>query len=204
MTPQDITIQTYKDNFDLYKEKTPNVVSGEFVAWIDAFIHLLPQNGNVFELGSAEGRDARYLRDRGFSVFCTDVIPRALESLVADGFTTSMYDLRAEPQQEWINSYDGVFAKAVYLHIPQDIFEKSLDQMSDVLKSGGIFCCTFKLGVGEEMETGKLGGERYFKYYTELELENIFKKHQQYEVIETAVTNDEKWIQFLLRKINSK
>jgi SAM-dependent methyltransferase len=200
MTPQDITIQTYKDNFDLYKEKTPSVVSGEFVALIDAFIDLLPKNGNVFELGSYEGRDARYLRDRGFKMFCTDVIPVALESLAADGFKTSMYDLRDEPQQEWINSYDGVFAKAVYLHVPQDIFEKSLDQMSTLLKDGGIFCLTFKLGVGEEIETGKLGGERYFKFYTEEELQNIFKKHQQYEFIESAVTDDGKWIQFLLRK----
>lgn len=200
MTPQDITIQTYRDNFELYKEKTANVVSGEFVAWIDAFIDLLPQNGNVFELGSAEGRDARYLRDKGLSIFCTDVIPQALESLVADGFTTHMYDLRNEPQQEWINSYDGVSAKAVYLHIPQDIFEKSLDQMSTLLKDGGIFCITFKLGVGEEIETGKLGGERYFKYYSEEELENIFKKYEQFEVVSVMTTNDEKWIQFLLRK----
>lgn len=200
MNQQDITIQTYQNNFNLYKEKTPSVVSGEFVAWIDAFINLLPQNGNVFELGSAEGRDARYLRDKGFSVFCTDVIPQAFESLVADGFTTYMYDLRAEPQQKWVNSFEGVFAKAVYLHIPQDIFEKSLDQMSTLLKDGGIFCCTFKLGVGEEVETGELGGERYFKYYTEEELQNIFQKHRQYEVIKTMVTNDEKWVQFLLKK----
>ena len=38
MTPQDVTIQTYRDNFELYKEKTPSVLSGEFVTLIDAFI----------------------------------------------------------------------------------------------------------------------------------------------------------------------
>lgn len=204
MTPQDITIQTYKDNFDLYKEKTPSVVSGEFVLWMGAFVESLPQNGNLFELGSAEGRDARYLRDKGFKMFCTNVIPQAIESLLADGFTTGMYDLRDEPQEEWINSFDGILAKAVYLHVPQEVFEKSLDLMCTLLKDGGIFCLTFKLGVDEEIETGKLGGERYFKYYSEEELKNIFDKHQQFEVVNTLTTNDEKWIQFLLRKNSSK
>ncbi len=186
------------------KEKTPSVVSGEFVTLIDAFIDLLPRNGNVFELGSAEGRDARYLRDEGLSVMCTDVISQALDSLQADGFQTDSYDLRDKPKTEWVHSYDGFFAKAVYLHVTQEMFEDSLSHVITILKDGGIFCLTFKLGVGEEIETGKLRGERYFKYYTEEELRNIFKKHQQFEVVSVITTSDEKWIQFLLRKKSSK
>jgi hypothetical protein len=200
MTPQDITIQTYKDNFELYKEKTSRVVSGEFIPWIDAFVKELPPHGNIFELGSAEGRDARYLRDRGLSVTCADVIPQALEALELDGFTTYTYDLRDEPRTEWTNSFDGIFAKAVYLHVPQEIFEQSLTRMNSLLKEGGIFCLTFKLGVGEEIETGKLGGERYFKYYSQHELETIIQKHPQFKIIDTSVTSDGKWIQLLLRK----
>ncbi len=200
MTPQDITIKTYRDNFELYKEKTPNVVSGEFVVWMNVFVSALTPDGKIFELGSAEGRDARYLRDKGFVVTCTDVIPQALQSLEADGFTTDPYDLRDTPKEEWKNSFDGILAKAVYLHVPQEVFEKSLTQMNTLLKVGGIFCLTFKLGVGEEIETKKLDGERYFKYYTQEELVAIVKKYQHYGLVSTATTEDKKWIQILLRK----
>ncbi len=200
MNPQDVTIQTYQDNFELYKEKTPRVLFGEFLTRMDSFINVLPLHGKIFELGSLEGRDARYLRDKGFTVTCTDVIPQALQSLEVDGFTTYFYDLRDEPKEEWSNLFDGIIAKAVYLHMSQEIFEKSLAYMGTILKVGGIFCLTFKLGVGEEIETRKLGGERYFKYYTQKELEAIVKKYQCYELVDTVTIEDKKWIQILLRK----
>jgi SAM-dependent methyltransferase len=200
MTPQDTTITTYIENFDEYKEKTPNKVSGEFIPLLDDFCTRLPKNGTVLEIGSAHGRDARYLRDKSFSVTCTDIIPQALDQLHHEGFVTSLYDLRNEPKKEWINSFDGIFAKAVFLHATQEQLEKSLDSLSECLKTNGIFCITFKCGVGEEIETDKLGGERYFKYYTKVELEELVQKHTQFELISVTVTSDEKWIQIILQK----
>ena len=201
MTPQDITKQTYIDNFETYKEKTPNIVSGEFIIWMDDFINHLSQGATILELGSAEGRDARYLRDHGLKVTCTDIIPQALTSLSEDGFTTSLYDFRDEPHTEWADAFDGILAKAVYHHASQEIFKRSLTSLSKVLCSGGIFCLTFKVGIGEEIETEKLGQERFFKYYTLSELKKILDNHNEYKFINSQTALDGKWIQILMKKL---
>ena len=176
MTIQDITIQTYQDNFDMYKEKTPSEMSGEFVAWMNAFAALLPKDAYVFEFGSAEGRDARYLRDRGIQMHCTDVIPQALEELSVDNFKTAMYDFREDPHDSWYDAYDGVLAKAVFLHASQEMFEKALRNISMMVKHQGVTCLTFKVGKGDDIETDKLGGMRYFKLYEEDELMEIIRQ----------------------------
>lgn len=199
MTPQEETIQTYQNNFDLYKEKTASEVSGEFVDWMDEFMKLLPPGGNIFELGSAHGRDARYLRERGFHVFCTDIIPQAIDDLKSDGFDATVCDYRNEPNEEWLGAFDGIIAKAVYLHGTQEEFEKSLSRMGAILKPNGIFCLSFKIGAGEEIETGKLAGTRYFKFYTIEELKEIIGRHPQFELVKTSETSDKKWVQLLLR-----
>lgn len=203
MTPQDTTKQTYIDNFETYKEKTPSIVSGEFIGWMDDFIAQLPQDARVLELGSAAGRDARYLRDKGLEMTCTDIIPQALTELDSDGFITYVYDFRDEPHEKWINTFDGILAKAVYLHATQEVFEKSLTRLSQVLRTGGIFCLTFKVGTGEEIEVNKLGGERYFKYYTLNDLKKILDNHKEYEFINslTLTTEDRVWIQILIKKL---
>jgi SAM-dependent methyltransferase len=200
MNPQEKTIKTYQNNFDAYKEKTPNVVSGELKIWLDSFIGLLPPNGKIFEIGSAHGRDARYLRDNGFSVLCTDVIPQALKELRSDNFETDSYDFRDAPKQEWIDVFDGVIAQAVFLHATQETFENGIRNLIKILKEKGIICLTFKIGIGEEIETDKLNGERYFRYYGEQELKDVFAKYEELEILETSTTEDGKWIQFILVK----
>lgn len=200
MSPQERTIKTYQDNFDLYKEKTPIEVSGEFKFWLDDFIKLLPTNAKVFELGSAHGRDARYLRNAGLNVLCTDIIPQALQELEDDNFEVDTFDFRDKVKEEWLGKFDGVLAKAVFLHATQDAFEQALLKVKSLLKESGSICLTFKIGNGEEIETGKLGGDRYFKYYSEQELKDIFSKHSDLEITNVSETEDKKWIQFVLMK----
>lgn len=98
----------------------------------------LPANGEVLELGSAFGRDARYMASKGFKVLCTDIIPQALEKLAQEGFETATYDFRNKPNKEWEGKFDGFFANAVLLHAPQDIFEQALNNLLVVLKAGGV------------------------------------------------------------------
>jgi len=201
MTPQDITVTTYQENFNTYKEKTPRVVSGEFIDLLNNFVEKLPHDAYVMELGSAEGRDARYLRDKKVRVLCTDVIPQALVDLEHDGFETSLYDFRDEHKRKWSGGFDGVFAIAVFLHATQEIFESALMRLAIVLKPHGVMCLTFKIGVGEEIETDKLGGERYFKYYSKDDLVEIFSRHVMYEIISIVETSDRKWVQVLIKKV---
>lgn len=199
---QDKTKETYIKHFDLYKQNTPNEVSGEFVGWMDNFIIRLPQGGKVLEIGAAIGRDARYMRHAGLDVLCVDIIPEALENLKADGFSVDEYDFNNKPKKEWSLQFDGIHAKAVFLHAEQKILEERLRDLAEVLKAGGYFCLSFKLGMGESVEADrKMPGERYFKFYSKEELEKIINDTGLYDIVDVATTSDGKWVQIILRLI---
>lgn len=134
INPSDQTIETYRTNFDKYVARTGTEPRGEFKELLDSFASYLPDSGSIFEIGSASGRDARYLAEKGFGVLCTDVIPEALTRLSEQGFETEEYDFRSDPNAEWIGNFDGVFANASLLHAPQDIFENALKNIALMLK----------------------------------------------------------------------
>jgi len=173
----DQTIASYRKHFNTYVERTEQTVSGDFQQWIDEFLDKLPPHGSIFEIGSASGRDARYITGKGFSVFCTDVIPQALEQLAKEGFDTAPYDFRDEPKNEWKAKFDGFFANAVLLHASQTEFEKAISYIIAVLKAGGICAFSVKSGQGKEISTAKLDAPRFFKYHSRKTLEDTLKKY---------------------------
>ena len=57
--PSDKTIETYRQNFDKYVERTPAEPSGEFKEWMNSFASHIPKDGVILEIGSASGREWR-------------------------------------------------------------------------------------------------------------------------------------------------
>lgn len=196
----DITVLTYQNNFQKYKDATSEQVSGELKEWIDSFASLLPEKGKVFEIGSATGRDARYLTSLGYDVLCTDVIPLALSALKEEGFSVSSYDFRDLPHEDWKYAFDGYLANAVLLHAPQHIFEQTLQYAHTIVKKGGVVMLVLKSGMGQEMILDKMGAPRYFKYQNDDSLKVAFAK-MPFEVISVQHSNPKKWIKVLLRAI---
>lgn len=191
----DQTIDSYRQNFDGYVERTPSIVSGVFMDWMDEFAALLKDGATIFEIGSAGGRDARYFASKGFDVVCTDVIPVALQKLAREGFEVADFDFRDEPRREWIGAFDGIFANAVLLHAAPDIFENVLKSLMRVLKKGGVVGFSLKMGEGGAGTSEKLGAPRFFYYYTEQKVREILSK-LPLEILSVANSEDGKWIYF--------
>lgn len=194
----EINKKTYNANFQKYKERTVNVVDGEFKIWIDNFLKEIPIGGNVLELGSAAGRDARYFREKEYNVNCTDIISEALNDLSEEGFETEVFDFYDEPKENWLNSYDGFFANAVLLHAPQDIFEKNIKNISRILKKDGIAAFSLKIGEGEEATEEKMDALRYFNYHTEEEIINLLNKNN-YKIINISKADNGKWLHVIIQ-----
>lgn len=200
MDPSDQTIETYRQNFDRYVARTGTEPLGEFKDLLDFFASQLPTGGSILEIGSASGRDARYLTFKGFKVLCTDVIPEALRRLALEGFETEEYDFRNVPSSNWIEKFDGVFANAVLLHAPQDIFESALGNIARVLKKGGIAAFSLKTGVSEEFSLEKMDAPRYFRYHTEVEV-RLLLKDLPFEILSFSYAEQGKWLHFVVRHI---
>ena len=73
----DITVETYRQTFDKYVERTPDESLGEFSEWLACFVSHIPAGGAILEIGSASGSDARYFASKGLKVICTDVIVKS-------------------------------------------------------------------------------------------------------------------------------
>ncbi len=196
--PNDLTIETYKKSFKIYKEMTSDEVNEELAKWIDYFTSYLPKNGTILELGSATGKDARYLASKGYKVTCTDVIPEALQKLSQEGFETSEFDFRDEPKEEWKNKFDGFFANAVLLHAPKDIFEKAVANIIKVLKKNGVAGFSLKTGEGEEVTEEKMNFPRYFKYHNEEEIRNLLAG-LPFEILDISYLGNNKWLHVILK-----
>ncbi len=194
----DLTIQTYRENFDKYVARTGTEPRGEFKELLDTFASYLPKMGSIFEIGSASGRDARYLTAMGFSVTCTDVIPEALQRLSEHGFETAEFDFRNDPKPEWIGNFDGVFANASLLHAPQPIFENALKNVALKLRPNGVFGFSLKAGEGEEITSEKMDAPRYFKYHSEPEIRGILTG-LSFEIISLSYAEQGKWLHVIVR-----
>ncbi len=196
--PSDKTIQTYRQNFGKYVAKTPAEPSGEFKGWMDSFASHIPKDGVIFEIGSATGRDARYFAAKGLKVFCTDIIPEALQKLSDEGFETAEFDFRNEPKPEWAGKFDGFFANAVLLHATPDIFENALRNVSVILKQKAIAAFSLKIGEGEEITLEKMDAPRYFRYHTEPEIRKILSK-LPFEIISISHADNDKWLHVIMK-----
>ena len=194
----DLTIKTYKEGFNKYKDRTPKEVSGELKEWINAFTSHLPENGTILELGSATGRDARYFASKGYKVTCTDIIPEALEKLSQEGFETSEFDFRNEPAEKWNNHFDGFFANAVLLHAPNDVFERAVTNISKVLKKNGVAGFSLKTGEGEEVTEHKMDAPRYFNYHNKDEIVELLSK-LPFEIISISHADNNKWLHIIIK-----
>lgn len=196
--PSDETIETYRNNFDKYVARTGTEPRGEFKDLLDSFTSYLPEIGSIFEIGSASGRDARYLAAKGFTVFCTDVVPEALKRLSMQDFETAEYDFRNDPNLEWIGSFDGVFANASLLHAPQDVFENALRNVALILKQSGVFAFSLKTGDGEEITLEKMDAPRYFRYHSEPEIREILPR-LSFEILALSHAEQGKWLHVVAR-----
>ena len=98
-------------------------------------------------------------------------------------------------------AYDGIWACASILHMPElqlhDVFQK----MKKALKSGGIIYTSFKYGTFRGIRNG-----RYFCDFTRENMLEFLKMHPDLSIVEMWQTGDirtdhrnEQWLNMLLR-----
>ncbi|MFM2330511.1 MAG: hypothetical protein RLZZ26_18 [Candidatus Parcubacteria bacterium] len=148
----------------------------------DAFIHELPENARVLDVGCGSGVKAEYLVAHGFAVVGIDISDKLLdiarrEVPEGDFRQISMTELDSMPEM-----FDGVFAQASLLHIPKKDAENVVRKMAQRLVPGGLLYIAVKeLREGkpdEEMLKENDYGydyERFFSYFTMSELEQYFR-----------------------------
>lgn len=136
--------------YQYYTERAPHYTlsfAQSHSPQLDAFLDLLPQGGNVLELGCGGGQDSNHMRKRGFAIDATDGIP-AMVKKANERFDLGARQMRFD-ELDTQEFYDGVWAHACLLHCPTALLPSVLVAIHATLKPGGLHFASYKLGTGE-------------------------------------------------------
>ena len=145
---------------------------------IAGFVDGLSKDAKIFEVGSASGRDAKFIRKLGYkNIVVSDAADYFLPLLEEDGFSPIKFNLIKD---EFKDKYDFILCWAVLVHFTKKEAKEAIEKMFAALNDGGriALCVKHKEGHEEEWEDfrGMIGAKRFFSYWNKEELENFMKK----------------------------
>jgi SAM-dependent methyltransferase len=164
------------------------------------FLAHLPPRANILDAGCGSGRDAKAFLDQGCEITAFDgsqEMARRASALLSRPVLHMRFD-----QMQFDAVFDGIWASASLLHVPQSDLTAIFDRLVYALKPGGIWYMSFKVGDGERFRNGRL-----FNDQTESTLETSLASVPDVELVDLWRTQDrrtgradEQWLNALVRK----
>ena len=156
----DTIIDYYNNNALNFIEGTVNVDTGPLR---ERFLKYIPDGGNVLDLGCGSGRDSKCFKEAGYQVSAID----ASQELCIKASEYSGIDVRCMRFEELDDDgkYDGVFACASLLHVPEKDLPDVLAKINRALKPQGILYASFKYG--------DFAGERDGRFFHDMNEESV-------------------------------
>ena len=129
---------------------------------------------SVLEIGSAGGRDAIQLEDRGLTVRRTDIAPAFVELMRSRGYDAEVLDPLTD---DLGGPYDGVWASACLLHVAREDLPTVMSNLAGATRPGGALAMSLKEGDGEEWSVhGQVQAPRRFTYWREAPLRAVLSE----------------------------
>ena len=198
--PTDSTLKYYQSNAETFIENTVNVDVSDLYR---PFLENMPSTGKILDAGCGSGRDTKFFLEKGYSVVAFDNSPNMVRH--AAELTGQKVLLLSFEEIEFKEMFDGIWACASVLHVPENNISTVLSKFTDALKDDGILYTSFKYGEKEQIRNG-----RFFADYTEERFNQLLAAIPQLELIQYWKTSDlrpgrsdEKWLNILLKRISS-
>lgn len=171
---------------------------GKLEVWIEEFTQKLKKGDQVLDLGCGSGRDAGYFIKHGLSVTGVDnssgLIEIAKSKVPEAAFFIMDFESLAMPSE----GFSGVWANASLVHAPKENILPVLKQLYQVLKPGGVFYSTWRVGSVEKFTTEKRGKAEFKRFYAYYTLDELVDLIQKAEFIDVSYDLDEietgKWV----------
>lgn len=146
--------------------------------YIDFFLQSL-EGKKVLDVGCGNGRDCKYILQKGFDVNGIDLSIGMLEiakERVPEGKFEVM-DITNITYPE--NSYDGIISNCSLFHIPSEELPKTLESFARILKPNGKLLLILQEGLGETMveEPYRKGVHIYMNYFSVEQIQNLLSDY---------------------------
>ena len=158
------TFAYYERNAEGYFRATHDA---NLSAIYQSFTRKLPTGGSILDAGSGSGRDTLAFTRSGYSVSAFDSSP-ALCKLSTE-FTGIETRVRSFQEVHEEKEFDGVWACASLLHVPESELADAIYRLVRALKADGVLYMSFKHGAGERVA----GDGRFFVDMTEARLRRL-------------------------------
>lgn len=195
------TINYYNLNAEKFIENTRNA---DMHMVRDKFLQLLEENTSILDFGCGSGRDTKFFLEKGYKVTATDGSAELCK--LASAFTGIEVKEMLFQNLEAINKYDGIWACSSILHLPKKELYSVIQKMCNALKDRGIIYTSFKYGDFEGERNG-----RFFTDFTEDSFKKIINDMPELTIEDYWITSDvrpgrdeEKWLNIILRKMNTR
>ena len=211
------TIEVYKETATAYLENNkvhdsldPERVKEkkkELEDFIKHSLSFLPKGAKVFEIGSADGANAKYLESLGFTVTASDTTDAFVEATRNQGLETIQFDALEDNFPE---KYFAIFCWRVFVHFTKEDALRVIEKAYAALEESGVFIFN---AINREIKSvdnewvdfeGEyhMGKERYYSYFTKSDLDSIIEQtpfkiehfHQE------GGKENNKWLVYVLKK----
>lgn len=170
-------------------------------------IEALPKKSKIFEIGSADGSNAKYIESLGYQVTASDIAEDFINEINKKGLRTINFNVLKD---EFTEKYSAIFCWRVFVHFTKKDIEIILPKIYEALENNGLFIFNAMnreiRNVDEEWvdfsNEYHMGAERYYKYFSKKELDEIITKvgYQIYDFHKEGGNNNNKWLVYVLKK----
>lgn len=164
------------------------------------FLKMIQRGGHILDAGCGSGRDSVEFQSRGYQVTAIDASRAMVQAAKSRGINARMMTFQ---RMKFPMKFDGIWACASLLHIPQVEMPAVLRRFAKALKPQGVLYVSLKEGHGEKIaEDG-----RFFSYFTIKDFEGLLVREHLFEIIATwksghtrASRKIPRWLNFLVQK----
>lgn len=211
------TVEVYKKNADVYlatsvahdkldldKAKHKREKLEKF---IKKSLDTLPEGAKVLEIGSGDGSNAEYIKELGYDITASDIAEGFINAINNKGLKSIKFNILEDKLKE---KYSAVFCWRVLVHFTKEDVSKVLRKVYDALEDNGLFIFNVMnrevKDVDEEWvdfsNEYHMGSERYYKYFTENELNEIINKtgYKINNFNKEGGEDNNKWLIYVLKK----
>jgi len=166
---------------------------------MNRFKKLLPF-GNILEIGSGAGKDAKALLSMGYEYTGTDASIGLIEVAQTRNPNATFVKEAVEDLNFSPNSFDGFWTAATLLHIPKNQIDNALQKIKGVCKKGAVGFISLKEGHNEKEDTNT---GRWFAYYSEDEFGEVLDRNGMeildFEIREETRPGQPNWLCFFIK-----
>lgn len=193
------TIDYYNQYADEFAQATLHV---DMESLYQPFLAELPDSARILDVGCGAGRDTFAFKMKGYEVDAIDYSEELVKK--ATRLTGIPVKLQSFYEIDTDQAYDGIWACASLLHCERTRLNEVIGKLLSALKPNGVLYMSFKYGNGDREKDG-----RQFTDLNEVQVKDLLNQCDDVSQLKQWITIDqrpdrsEKWLNILLKKINS-